>query len=118
MTSQELRPNGQPGDEDQAAVLPLAGTSVVVTGTFQMKKLTRPEVKSLVESLGGRVASSVSSKTNLVVTGAKPGLSKLEDADRLGVPVIEEREFWRRVGQVKPPFPVSCLWAVAARCSS
>jgi len=75
-----------------AAVQPLAGKTVVFTGA--LARHTRPEAKDLVERAGGRVASSVSRKTDYVIVGAEPG-SKLEDATRLGVQVIDEAAFER-----------------------
>jgi DNA ligase (NAD+) len=69
---------------------PLAGLTFVFTGSLET--LTRAAAKRLVESLGGRVSSSVSAKSDYVVAGADPG-SKLEKGRRLGVPVISEKEF-------------------------
>jgi DNA ligase (NAD+) len=71
---------------------PLAGKTVVVTGTLPGQ--TRASARERIESLGGRVASSVSSRTDLVVAGADAG-SKLEKARRLGVEVIGPDEFVR-----------------------
>src|SRR5580698_5077523 len=66
----------------------LAGKTFVLTGT-----LTRPRdlVKKMLEDAGGRVAGSVSKKTDYVVAGADAG-SKLDKANELGVPVISEKE--------------------------
>lgn len=75
---------------------PLAGKTVVLTGTLPGR--SREEAKALVESLGGRVAGSVSRKTDLVVAGEAAG-SKLADARRLGVKVVGPEEFERMLAQ-------------------
>ncbi len=70
--------------------LPLAGQTWVLTGTLQ--QLTRSEAKALLESLGAKVAGSVSKKTSVVVAGAEAG-SKLVTAQELGIKVMDEAEF-------------------------
>ena len=70
--------------------MPLTGVSFVLTGT--LKSYTREEAKELIEWLGGKVISSVSSKTNYVVYGEDPG-SKFDKAKALGVKLIDEKEF-------------------------
>jgi DNA ligase (NAD+) len=76
---------------------PLAGQSVVVTGTMQ--KLDRKELEALIVKLGGRASGSVSKKTSFLVAGDKAG-SKLDKAKELGVPVLTEQEFLDKVGRV------------------
>lgn len=69
---------------------PLAGQSIVVTGT--LSSLSRDEAEERIIQLGGKAASSVSKKTSFVVAGPGAG-SKLAKAEELGVKVIDESEF-------------------------
>jgi len=66
---------------------PLAGKTFVLTGT--LPGLTRDEAGALVEQSGGKVAGSVSKKTDYVVAGEKAG-SKLDKAHALGIAVLDE----------------------------
>lgn len=75
---------------------PLAGKTVVFTGALE--KYSREEAKALVTALGGKVASSVSSKTDYVVVGAEPG-SKYTKAQELGLTILDEAGFDRLVGR-------------------
>ncbi|MEO7138514.1 MAG: NAD-dependent DNA ligase LigA [Gemmatimonadales bacterium] len=74
----------------------LAGKTYVITGT--LPTLSRARAGSLIEEAGGRVAGSVSKKTDALVAGEEAG-SKLEKAKSLGVEVIDEAELLRRVGR-------------------
>jgi DNA ligase (NAD+) len=74
---------------------PLSGKTYVLTGT--LPTLSRSRATELIEGAGGRVAGSVSRKTDAVVAGDDAG-SKLEKARTLGVDVIDEAELLRRVG--------------------
>jgi DNA ligase (NAD+) len=59
--------------------------------------MTRDEARELIETNGGRVTGSVSKKTDYVLAGADPG-SKLDKANQLGVPVIDEDNFRKMLG--------------------
>ncbi len=73
----------------------LQGKSVVVTGTLE--RMSREGAKQLIRDNGGKVASSVSSKTSMVLAGANAG-SKLDKARDLGVKVVNEQEFVKMLG--------------------
>jgi DNA ligase (NAD+) len=78
------------------AAAPLAGKTLVVTGT--LTKYGRKEIEDLIKSLGGKTAGSVSKKTDYLVAGEEAG-SKLDKAKELGVPVLTEAEFQKLIGQ-------------------
>lgn len=87
---EQLRACGVTWEEGEPAKresLPLAGKTVVLTGT--LPTLTRDEAKDMLEAAGAKVAGSVSKKTDYVVAGAEAG-SKLDKAQELGVPVLDE----------------------------
>ena len=92
----KLRAAGVRLDEPQAVVTggALAGMKIVLTGT--LPTLARHEAAARIESAGGKVTSAVSKATDLVVAGAEAG-SKLEKAQQLGIPVIDEAELLRRL---------------------
>jgi DNA ligase (NAD+) len=76
----------------------LTGQTVVVTGT--LPTLSREEAEALVRKAGGKAASSVSKNTSFVLAGEAAG-SKLEKANQLGVQVIDEGEFLKRLAVVE-----------------
>ena len=86
----------KPAASAGSSSLPLAGKTVVVTGT--MVKMDRNAIEALIQQLGGKAAGSVSKKTSFVVAGDKAG-SKLDKAKALGIEVITEDEFYKRVGK-------------------
>jgi DNA ligase (NAD+) len=69
----------------------LLGKVLVVSGTFET--FSRDEIKELIERNGGKVGSSVSSKTDYLIAGANMGPAKLKSATNLGVVIISEDEF-------------------------
>jgi len=69
----------------------LAGNTFVVSGVFH--KVTRTELKKLIEDNGGKVSSSISAKTTYVVAGDKMGPSKRTKAEGLGIAIISEDDF-------------------------
>jgi len=75
------------GPPQRAPAGPLAGRTVVLTGT--LPTLSRDEAKAMLEEAGAKVAGSVSAKTDYVVAGADAG-SKLAKAETLGLPVLDE----------------------------
>ena len=79
-----------------SASLPLAGQSVVVTGT--LSTMTRDQAKEAIRALGGKVTSSVSKKTDLLVCGENPG-SKLAKAEALDIKVFNEADFCSFIGE-------------------
>ncbi|HEV2511094.1 NAD-dependent DNA ligase LigA [Bosea sp. (in: a-proteobacteria)] len=81
--------------EAVASSSPVAGQIVVFTGALE--RMTRDEAKAMAERLGAKVAGSVSSKTDLLVAGPGAG-SKLKDAAKHGVKVIDEAGWFELVG--------------------
>ena len=83
----------QPAED---APQPLRGLTVVVTGT--LPSLSRNEAEDLIRAMGGTAAGSVSKKTAYVLAGEKAG-SKLDKAQQLGIPVLDEAAFMKLIGK-------------------
>ena len=75
---------------DEAAGTPWVGKTFVLTGT--LSQMTRGEAGTRIERLGGKSSSSVSKRTDYLVAGPGAG-SKLNKAQKIGIPVITETEF-------------------------
>ncbi|HEX5405804.1 MAG TPA: NAD-dependent DNA ligase LigA [Pseudonocardiaceae bacterium] len=92
-------------DEDLPPVVasdaPLAGRTVVITGAISdprsAEKVPRPTFQRLCEQAGATTVSSVSASTDLLITGADVGASKLTKAERLGVDVVDQSVIWQQL---------------------
>ena len=82
--------------EARSTTSPVAGKTVVFTGALE--RMTREEAKAMAERLGAKVSGSVSKKTDLLVAGPGAG-SKLKDAEKHGVEVIDENAWFTLVGE-------------------
>ena len=82
-------------EELEGKTILLQGQSIVVTGVFET--VSRNELKKLIEDNGGKVSSSISSKTSFIVAGDKMGPSKKEKAEKLNIELISEAEFLQKV---------------------
>lgn len=79
--------------KDQTAVASdkLAGKSIVISGVFQHH--SRDEYKQLIEQHGGKNVGSISGKTSFILAGDNMGPSKLQKAEKLGIPLVSEDDF-------------------------
>jgi DNA ligase (NAD+) len=73
----------------------LKGEIIVVSGVFH--SVSRDELKKLIENNGGKVSSSISSKTSFIVVGDNMGPSKKEKAEKLNIPLLNEKEFLQKL---------------------
>ncbi len=80
-----------------AGRLPLAGKTIVITGTLPIR--TRSEAEALIKRLGGKVTGSISKSTSMLLAGAEAG-SKLDKAQSLKITIIDEAELDRLATQV------------------
>lgn len=75
----------------------LAGKSIVISGVFA--KHSRDEYKTIIERNGGKNVGSISGKTSFILAGENMGPSKLQKAEKLGVPIVNESEFLEMIGE-------------------
>ena len=80
----------------EAPALPLDGLTFVITGT--LPTMSRAEAKAFIQARGGKVTGSVSRKTDYLLAGENPG-SKLQKAQALGIPVIDEAALRKMAGE-------------------
>ena len=73
----------------------LAGKSIVISGVFAHH--SRDEYKVLIEKNGGKNVGSISKKTSFILAGENMGPSKLEKAEKLGIPIMSEEEFLKLI---------------------
>lgn len=73
----------------------LAGKSIVISGVFTHH--SRDEYRNLIEKNGGKNVGSISKKTSFILAGENMGPSKLEKAEKLGVPIVSEDEFLQMI---------------------
>lgn len=74
----------------------LAGSSIVVSGNFS---IPREQMKKTIEAYGGKNTGSVSSKTDYLLAGEKPGPEKIKKAEKLGIRIISEEEFYKIINK-------------------
>lgn len=84
-------------EEESSADLPLDGKSYIVTGA--LASMGREEAEDKLRALGATVTSSVTKNTTALIVGEKPGKSKTDKADKLGIPRISEAEFLQLIGR-------------------
>ena len=82
-------------EEMQAAGDKLAGKSIVISGVFA--RHSRDEYKQIIERNGGKNVGSISGKTSFILAGDNMGPSKLQKAEKLGIPVISEDDFLKMI---------------------
>lgn len=75
----------------------LSGKSIVISGVFT--KHSRDEYKVLIEKNGGKNVGSISGKTSFILAGDNMGPSKLQKAEKLGVPLVDEATFLEMIGE-------------------
>ncbi len=95
----DLKDLGVKPEEEKETNLPLVGKSYIVTGT--LSSMGREEAEDKLRNLGATVTSSVTRTTTGLIVGEKPGNSKLQKAQKLGIPTLDEAEFLKLLGRIK-----------------
>jgi DNA ligase (NAD+) len=90
----KFRADNEPGTIGNS----LAGKTIVISGVFS--KYSRDEYKALIERNGGKNSSSVSGNTSFILAGENMGQSKKEKAEELGIPLKNEEDFLKELGEV------------------
>lgn len=92
----ELKELGVAPTYNDTSTLPLAGKSYIISGTLE--GYGREEAEDLLRNLGATVTSSVTKNTTALILGEKPGKSKTEKAEKLGIPTINADGFKKLIG--------------------
>ena len=92
---EEMRGLGVWPQDEVVVDLPLSGKSYIVTGT--LASMGREEAEDKLRALGAVVTSSVTKTTTALIVGEKPGKSKTDKADKLGIPRMAEAEFLKLI---------------------
>ena len=95
---ERLRAAGVRFEAEKAEVLSdkLSGKSIIISGVFNHH--SRDEYKKMIEAHGGKNVGSISKKTDYVLAGENMGPAKLEKAQKLGIPIIDEDAFLKMIG--------------------
>jgi len=83
------------GQEEAKESEILAGLTFVVSGVFE--RIGREELKALITAHSGKIVGSISGKTSYVVAGDQMGPSKRQKAEKLGIPILSEEDFFKLV---------------------
>ncbi len=98
-----IKPQASTSARDEAITREgIAGKSFVVTGTLE--NMSRTEAESRIRAAGGSVTAAVSGKTDILITGANAGTTKLQQAQKLGIPRMTETEFLALLDPNRKPF--------------
>ena len=93
----DLEELGVEAQSESDMVLPLAGKSYIVTGT--LSSMGREEAEDKLRELGATVTSSVTKNTTALIVGEKPGKSKTDKAEKLGIGTMDETEFLELINE-------------------